>query len=581
MFSEVNGSAAAPPIAAPATGIVPIDPETVRAVLQSLVAQASGVATNDPRDNKTVHEVIELYLHHARADLEPRSYHDASKVLERFDRACGTLTVAKCRAFDLRQWLDEKWRAAANWTVRRVIATVKRVFNWALDAELIDKNPFARVRHRGRGRRGRPMSQEDFQTIMRASSPSFRRFLVFLKFTGCRPGEAGMMKWSDVRFDQGCVVLENHKTAKKTERPRRIPIVPTAVKLLLWIRRHKQVSVRELLYQILKDGPVNAATVAKRLKAYGVSYHAVQRARKALKVKKIRGGGRGSRSRYLYTLSDLSNLPRATQWDYVFLNHSGNPWCRSALACQMLRIRRRTGLPKTVKLYGLRHRYGTEGIRNKVNLKLLSMNMGHKTTTMTEYYVDEGGLDDELLAAAMQIVYGPGAIATLPAAPSRPIPTVAVPGTIEEIQPIVEQLASRHGLSAPRPSVPIAPADGAGNGTQLQYLFQALLQRLADPPRASRRPRTPDVMPAEPTPAQRNAHEAYRAAIEKKPGLAAGTDVEAFAWMQKRPEFARRLPRSVETFTRYLRLARNALEGAGKRQQRREQSGQPTAPAEK
>jgi integrase len=44
------------------------------------------------------------------------------------------------------------------------------------------------------------------------------------------------MRWADVRFDEASVVLREHKTARKTGRPRVIPLVPTVIKLLLWMR---------------------------------------------------------------------------------------------------------------------------------------------------------------------------------------------------------------------------------------------------------------------------------------------------------------------------------------------------------
>src|SRR5262249_16313268 len=87
-------------------------------------------------------------------------------------------------------------------------------------------------------RRRRPMTDEEFQTLMRGSDPTFRQFLTFLKFTGCRPGEAASMHWSDVRIQEACVVLKEHKTARKTGLPGVIPLVPTTIKLLLWMKAH-------------------------------------------------------------------------------------------------------------------------------------------------------------------------------------------------------------------------------------------------------------------------------------------------------------------------------------------------------
>src|SRR5260370_3874031 len=47
-----------------------------------------------------------------------------------------------------------------------------------------------------------------------------------------------------------------------------------------------------------------------------------------------------------------------------------------------------------------------DGIRNGVNLKLLSLCMGHVRTQMTEHYVLEAGLTEHVQQAAWQVAYG-------------------------------------------------------------------------------------------------------------------------------------------------------------------------------
>src|SRR6516225_10089096 len=66
-----------------------------------------------------------------------------------------------------------------------------------------------------------------------------------------------------------------------------------------------------------------------------------------------------------------------------------------------------------VTLYGLRHRYGLMGIRNGVNLKLLSLCMGHVRTQMTEHYIAEAGLTTQVQQAAWRVAYGNGTVAGL------------------------------------------------------------------------------------------------------------------------------------------------------------------------
>jgi integrase len=210
--------------------------------------------------------------------------------------------------------------------------------------ELIGRNPFAKIRSRGQPQRRRPMTDDEFQMLLRGSDSTFRRFLIFLKFTGCRPGEAASMRWADVRFEEGAVVLQEHKTARKTGRPRIIPLVPTVIKLLLWMRFRQR----------------------------AVKYGRAQ--------------------------------------DHAFTNGRGNAFSRGWLSLKVQRLRRRLGLAADVTLYGLRHRYGLMGIKNGVNLKLLSLCMGHVRTQMTEHYIAEAGLTDQVQQAAWQVAYGPGMV---------------------------------------------------------------------------------------------------------------------------------------------------------------------------
>src|SRR5208282_2718431 len=93
--------------------------------------------------------------------------------------------------------------------------------------------------------------------------------------------------------------------------------------------------------------------------------------------------------------------------DRVFTTGRGTALSRGWLSLKMQRLRKRLGLAKGVTYYGLRHRYGLMGIKNGVNLKLLSLCMGHARTQMTEHYIAEAGLTTQVQEAARQVAYGP------------------------------------------------------------------------------------------------------------------------------------------------------------------------------
>ena len=72
---------------------------------------------------------------------------------------------------------------------------------------------------------------------------------------------------------------------------------------------------------------------------------------------------------------------------HVFTNAYGSPWTRCSLSLRLQRARKRTGLPADAKIYGLRHRFGTDAIVAGVDIKTLAVLMGHTSTKMTEHYL--------------------------------------------------------------------------------------------------------------------------------------------------------------------------------------------------
>ena len=89
---------------------------------------------------------------------------------------------------------------------------------------------------------------------------------------------------------------------------------------------------------------------------------------------------------------------------HVFLTARGTRWNRSNLGLRMRRLRERAGLPDDVKLYGIRHHFGTQSIINGVDIKTLAELMGHTTSRMTEHYVHLAGCQKHLAAAMQQAV---------------------------------------------------------------------------------------------------------------------------------------------------------------------------------
>ncbi len=211
----------------------------------------------------TCRDVAESFLRHANPNTPPAVYADRESVLRSFVAEFGSTLVAEAKAFQLQTWIESRDSWASNWTRRRVAATIRTAFRWAVSLGMTDRNPFTGVTF-ARGERGYPVEPSQFQTMLRQSTAIFRRVLVFIRYTGCRPGEMASVRWSDIDYARGCISLAKHKTAKRTGKPRVIVLHPVVVKLLLWIRRHDPHPVQ--VFVNTRGGPWKPTTISWRVK---------------------------------------------------------------------------------------------------------------------------------------------------------------------------------------------------------------------------------------------------------------------------------------------------------------------------
>jgi integrase len=174
----------------------------------------------------------------------------------------------------MREWLNSHPKWKSDWTKNGAVRNVQVAFNWAVENKLIPANPFKGVTHR-EGPPRRNMTPEEFRSILRATvgrggkrpTPGmrFREILYFLWFTGCRPSEASHLRWSNVDFGRGLIILTEHKTARtqKNYRPRIIPMHPVVVKLLHRIRKRNE---GELVFLTYRKTGWNKDTLAQRIR---------------------------------------------------------------------------------------------------------------------------------------------------------------------------------------------------------------------------------------------------------------------------------------------------------------------------
>jgi len=178
----------------------------------------------------TVAKLCDLFLDHSQRHNDARTYDWYKSYLQSFCDTFGTMPALKVKPIHVSRWLD----ANPGWTTSRrcAIVALKRSYNWANDEGLLDENPLKRVKRPQNKRRERiPTADEREQILMAIKDEPFREFVFAMQETGARPGEVRKVTAAHFSEENGAWILPEHKTRKKTGKPRVIYLTPAMITL--------------------------------------------------------------------------------------------------------------------------------------------------------------------------------------------------------------------------------------------------------------------------------------------------------------------------------------------------------------
>jgi integrase len=175
-------------------------------------------------------QVCDLFLDWSEKHHEPDTYHGYRDFLQDFCEMYGTLLAKELKPLHVTRWLDAHpgWKGSR----RNAVVAVKRAFNWADSEGVLQPNPIKAVKKPPQRRRDRVLSEEERKEILDAiKDEQFREFVYAMMETGARPGEVRKVTAAHVNLDLGVWVFKEHKTAKRTGKPRVIYLTPVMVEL--------------------------------------------------------------------------------------------------------------------------------------------------------------------------------------------------------------------------------------------------------------------------------------------------------------------------------------------------------------
>lgn len=178
----------------------------------------------------TVGHVLRGFLRHSQEEHTKETADWHGYILKPFLEAWGRLRIARLKKLHVKAWIKAKKYNPTS--AAKAIGVLKRAFNWAVEEEHIPRNPIKHVRKPKCLTRDRTITPDERKLVLASITGSaFRRFVNALTLTGARPGEVARVTAADVDLDRGLWMLEKHKTAKKTGKPRLIHLSPEALEL--------------------------------------------------------------------------------------------------------------------------------------------------------------------------------------------------------------------------------------------------------------------------------------------------------------------------------------------------------------
>jgi integrase len=175
-------------------------------------------------------ELCDRFLDHVHRHRKPLTYEWYKRHLKSFVAAHGAREASEVRPHHVATWADSHDWGPSN--RRGAMTAVKAAFSWARKMGHIEADPIRDLERPSPVRRTKIMSHEQIDQAVDAVSERFALLLEFLRETGARPGEGAMVTAKDVDFEEGFVILEDHKTVGKIQEPRVIVLSDRALKIL-------------------------------------------------------------------------------------------------------------------------------------------------------------------------------------------------------------------------------------------------------------------------------------------------------------------------------------------------------------
>jgi integrase len=208
----------------------------------------------------TLRQLARQYLRERRAaqasgNLCLEVYRRERRILHRFTRGKrGRLPADDVRPSTVRTWLMSQKDWKSDHTRRDAAGIIRAMFRWAVGDRRLGRDPIASMRKCWDPPQPRDaLTHDEYEALMatarkcngsgcraRPSRVRFRFAVWFLWHTGCRTCELREVRWENIDWQRGLIVLKKHKTSRATGKPRLIALSRPVLRVLAWLLRRRR-----------------------------------------------------------------------------------------------------------------------------------------------------------------------------------------------------------------------------------------------------------------------------------------------------------------------------------------------------
>lgn len=192
-------------------------------------------------------DFTKMYLDHKKHEFEPKSLALVKRAIEFLKRNFGETrridTIAPVDALGFKAALadgklknkDGKARDLSLQSVNIYLRQIKAMFGYAVTAELLTANPFAKTVSKIKGDKNwHYVTQEELTKIMDAALPDVAIVIALCRLAGLRRGEAIALEWENVNWENGSIeVVEKDGWKPKDKESRIVPMCKELADILL------------------------------------------------------------------------------------------------------------------------------------------------------------------------------------------------------------------------------------------------------------------------------------------------------------------------------------------------------------